>query len=288
MKKYLMLLLLSIFLMGNVKAQEAGISYERLGDIYFNITVDGNFQSNHVTSFHLDDRIAYCIEPGVAINTSIYDVNYDWESFNFSPEVLEYIEKVGYYGYEYPGHGNNYYYIAAQELIWKAIHPSMDVVWTSGINMGGSVIDVSNEKNEIIRLVNEHSILPSFAEKNFSGYIGDEIVLEDENDVLSQYDISSEHDFVLDGNTLSIKLEDDKAYDFTLIRKYYDASPLLVYSRGDSQKLAALRITLDKESVFSIKGEEKPIENEVIEVPDTFAGFNFSYFIGMIFNEIFV
>jgi len=282
-----MILLLSIFLIGNVKAEESRISYERLGDIYFNITVDGNFQSNHVTSFHFGDRIAYCIEPGVAINTSIYDVSYDWESFNFSPDVKEYIEKVGYYGYEYPGHLNSYYYIAAQELIWKAINPSMDVVWTTGINMSGSVIDVSNEKNEILRLVNEHSILPSFAEKNFSGYIGDEVVLEDENNVIGQYDISSIHDFELDGNTIKIKLDDDKSYDFTLTRKYYDASSLLIYSRGDSQKLAALRITLDKESKFSVKGEEKPTENEVIDVPDTLAGFDFSYFIGMIFNEIF-
>lgn len=288
MKKYLMLILLSIFLIGNVRAMETGISYERLDGIYFNITVNGNFQSNHVTSFHLGNRIAYCIEPGVAINTSIYDVNYDWDSFNFSSDVREYIERVGYYGFEYPGHENSYYYIAAQELIWKAIRPDMDVVWTTGTNMSGSVIDVSFEKSEILRLVNDHSILPSFAENDFSGYVGEKIVLEDSNGVLGEYDIISDHEFEVDGNTLKISLDDDESYLFTLVRKYYDDAPLLIYSRGDSQKLAALRISFDKISSFSVKGEYRPIEDEIIEVPDTLASFDIIYFIRMIFSEVFV
>ena len=289
MRKYLMLVLLSIFCFGNARAMEANISYQRLDGIYFNITVNGNFQSNHVTSFHLNDRIAYCIEPGLEINTRVYDVNYDWSSIDFSDEVKEYIEKVGYYGYEYPNHQNSYYYIAAQELIWKAINPDMDVVWTTDVNMGGSVIDVTNEKNEILNLVNGHSILPSFSGLNFSGYAGDELVLEDSNGVLDYYDISSSHEVIRDGNFVRIKLSDEpETFDVVLTRKYYDMAPLLVYSRGNSQKLAALRITLDKSSSFTVQGLEKPIisENEVVDVPDTMAGFDLIYFFRMIIGEI--
>ena len=41
---------------------------------------------------------------------------------------------------------------------------------------------------------------------------------------------------------------------------------LLIYSNGESQKLAALRITTDKDTFLKIQNEEIP---EVIEVPNT-------------------
>ena len=46
----------------NVRADN--ISYKRLDNIYYNLTVNGKFESNHVTMFYLADRLAYCIEPG--------------------------------------------------------------------------------------------------------------------------------------------------------------------------------------------------------------------------------
>lgn len=272
MKKYLYLFLfLSFLFFGSVRAEEANISYRRLDGIYFNLMIDGNFQSNHVTSFYLNDRIAYCIEPGVEINTHVYDVDTDWERFEFSSELRDYIEKVGYYGYEYPGHSTDRYYIAAQELIWKAIRPDMEVAWTTEINKSGQEIDVSFEKNEIENLVSSHSLLPSFALNGYKGYLGDEIVLEDDNGVLEQYDISESeyHNIIKEGNKITIKLNDKKvpSENIVLSRGHYDTAPLLIYSRGDSQKLAALRITGDKETYFTLENEKLP--EEVIEVPDT-------------------
>lgn len=279
MRKFsFVLLVLSLFYcIFPVKALEAQISYQRLDGIYYNITVSGDFQSNHVTSFHLNDRIAYCIEPGVEINTRLYDLG-DWSSISLSDEVKEYIEKVGYYGYEYPGHQNNYYYIAAQELIWNAVRPDASVVWTTGVNMTGDVIDISAYKSEIESLVNSHSLLPSFALEDFSSYVGDEIVLEDTNNVLDHYDISNSlyHDIKKEGNKLKIKLNDEKVDKeiITLSRIYYDDAPLIIYSKGSSQKLGALRITMDKSTYFTISNEEIPKEEEeIVEVPNTGIGF---------------
>lgn len=274
MKKYLFVLVfLSFLVLKPVKAEEATISYHRLDGIFFNLSIDGNFQSNHVTRFYLNDRIAYCIEPGVAIDTQVYDANTDWSNVSFSDEVKEYIEKVGYYGFEYPGHQNDRYYIAAQELIWKTIRPDMEVVWTTGVDNTGEIIDISQEKNEIEDLINSHSLLPSFALDNVKGYLGDEITLIDENGVLDYYEVSDSNNHIItrDGNSLSIKLNDEKvsSEEIVLTRKYYDLAPLLVYSKGDSQKLAALRITMDKSSYFTIENEELPKEEEVVEVPNT-------------------
>lgn len=271
-KLFYAVLFLSLFVfILPVKAEETKITYNKLQGIAYNQKIGNDLKSNIVTFFQVQDRIAYCIEPGVAINEKLYDIHTDWNVTNLSTELKEKIEKIGYYGYEYPGHNNSYYYIAAQELIWKAVRPDIEVTWTTEKNLGGSVIDISKEKDEIMNLVNNHSLIPSFSEKKFVDYTGKEIILTDENNVLDYYDISqsTNHEIIKEGNNLKIKLNENKVLDevITLTRKYYDKAPLLIYSRGDSQKLAALRITMDKQTSFTIGNMEEP--EEVVEVPDT-------------------
>ena len=271
-KLFTFLLFLSICLTSHYNVQaldSAKITYHRLDNIVYNRKIGNNFKTNYVTMFKLNDRIAYCVEPGVEITESYYDIYTDWSKVNFSDELKEYIEKLGYYGYEYPGHQTSRYYIAAQELIWKAVKPETEVVWTTGKNYTGEVIDVSKEKEEILSLVQKHNLKPSFSEKSFKAVVGNKIVLEDENNVLDDYEISSSeyHDVVKEGNTITITLNSEVVPEetLTLTRKHYDDAPL-VYSKANSQTLSALRITTDKETYIKISNEEAP---EVVEVPNT-------------------
>lgn len=272
-KLFTFLLFLSICLTSHYNVQaldSAKITYHRLDNIVYNRKIGNNFKTNYVTMFKLNDRIAYCVEPGVEITESYYDIYTDWSKVNFSDELKEYIEKLGYYGYEYPGHQTSRYYIAAQELIWKAVKPETEVVWTTGKNYTGEVIDVSKEKEEILSLVQKHDLKPSFSEKSFKAVVGNKIVLKDENNVLDDYEISSSeyHDVVKEGNTITITLNSEVVPEETLTftRKHYDDAPLLVYSKANSQTLSALRITTDKETYIKISNEEAP---EVVEVPNT-------------------
>ena len=272
-KLFTFFLFLSICLTSHYNVQaldSAKITYHRLDNIVYNRKIGNNFKTNYVTMFKLNDRIAYCVEPGVEITESYYDIYTDWSKVNFSDELKEYIEKLGYYGYEYPGHQTSRYYIAAQELIWKAVKPETEVVWTTGKNYTGEVIDVSKEKEEILSLVQKHDLKPSFSEKSFKAVVGNKIVLEDENNVLDDYEISSSeyHDVVKEGNTITITLNSEVVPEetLTLTRKHYDDAPLLVYSKANSQTLSALRITTDKETYIKISNEEAP---EVVEVPNT-------------------
>lgn len=268
--KKIVFLLLVVFAFDKVLAQEVDISYRRLDGIYFNLTVNDSFLSNHVTSFYFGDRLAYCIEPGVEINTSIYDTA-DWSVTSFSEELKKYIELVGYYGYEYPGHNNDYYYIAAQELIWRAINPNLEIVWTTAKNMDGSVIDVSSQKEEIESMVNKHLLKPSFLIDKVEGYVGEEIILSDTNNVLHNYEFSSSSNHLIEiiDNKLKIKLNSEKVPDETIVlhQKHYDFLPLIVYENGDSQKLAALRISFEDSFSFVLSNKEYPYEEVV--VPNT-------------------
>jgi hypothetical protein len=278
MKKLFLLFFTVFMLVKPVFAEEAKITYKRLPGIYFNQRINGNLESNNVTMFYLNERIAYCIEPGASINEHYYD-KADWSSVNFSLEVKDYIEKVGYYGFEYPSHQTDRYYIAAQELIWNKTNPDIEVSWSTGKNMTGDIIDVSKEKNEILNLVNKHSLLPSFSTNLIKDKVAKTVVLEDTNDVLSDYDISDSkyHKIVKNGNKLEITLNSSKVDDevLTLTRKHFDDLPLIIYSRGNSQKMAALRITTDKSTFIKISNEE-----EEIEVPNT-GGIQLSGFVGM-------
>lgn len=287
MKKVVFAVMFLFLFMKPAYANEVNISFVRLNGIYYNQVINGVLNSNHVTSFHLGGRIAYCIEPGAEIRNNTYNET-DWSSFSLPEETRDYVEKVGYYGYEYTGHQTDRYYIAAQELIWKVIRPDIEVSWTTGINKSGNVIDVSKEKAEIESLVNSHSLIPSFLSDDISGFLGDEIILNDENNVLDNYDISDSkyHDIIRDGNTLKIKLNKEKVPEevITLTRKHYDTMPLIVYYRNNSQTLAALRISNEKEVSFKINNKEKPIEEEVVEVPDTGIGLNIFGSISMILS----
>lgn len=291
MKKLVFAVMFLFLFMKPAYANEVSISFVRLNGIYYNQVINGVLNSNHVTSFHLGGRIAYCIEPGAEIKTNTYTET-DWSSISLSEEIRDYIEKVGYYGYEYPGHQTDRYYIAAQELIWKAVRPDIEVSWTTGVNKSGSVIDVSAEKKEIESLVMSRSLIPSFAFNDISGFLGDEIILTDENNVLSDYDISDSkyHEIIHEGNTLKIRLNQEKVDDEEIIltRKNYDNMPLVVYYRRGSQSLAALRISNEKELSFKISNKEKPIEEEIVEVPDTGIGFNFFGSISMILSGAFM
>lgn len=283
MKKiFAFLLLLSAFLKPNynVRAEEVRITYNKLKGIAYNQKIDGKFKSNIVTMFQMGNRIAYCVEPGVEITDNYYDIYTDWSKVNFSNDLKELIEKIGYYGYEYPSHHTNYYYIAAQELIWKAVRPDIEVTWTTGENMTGNVINISKEKEEILSLVNKHDLKPSFSETLVKGEVGKVLTLTDDNNVLNSYDVSESkyHKVVKDGNNLIITLNENEVPEESLkfTKKHYDDSPLLVYSKGNSQKLAALRISAEKETYVRIVNEEVP---EVVLVPNT-GYYDVSGFIG--------
>ena len=284
MKKiFTILLFLSICFSStyNVQALDsAKITYHRLDNIVYNRKIGNNFKTNYVTMFKLNDRIAYCVKPGVEITESYYDIYTDWSKVNMSDELKSLLEKLGYYGYDYPGHQTNYYYIAAQELIWRAVRPDIKVNWSTGINSTGDAIDVSKEKEEIMNLVNSHDLKPSFSEQTFKDEVGKTITLKDENHVLDNYDVSESkyHKILKDGDTLTITLNEDEVLEeeIYLTRKYYDDAPLLVYNKGDSQKLAALRITTDKDTFVKIQNEEIP---QIIEVPNT-GYFDFSSIFG--------
>ena len=275
MKKILLLalgIIMGVFLTGHVNAET--ISYKKLDNIYFNLKVNGVSSSNYVTMFYLDGRLAYCIEPGKDINTRTYNSTSDWSKTSISADKQKLLEKIGYFGYEYTSHQTPRYYIATQELIWETIGGA-DVYWTTGPNGSGSVIDVSKEKNEIMSLVNKYDTSVSFAGDTITGEVGSHLVLEDNNGVLNNYNISNSvyHKIDKQDNKLIIDFNiKEQEENILLTRKNNYSDLLLVYTMPGSQSLASLRISSPKTYAFKLKSVITPIEHpkkEIVKVPST-------------------
>ena len=219
-----------------VKEEHHEIYYSRYGKVY---------ASYPFTIFKLNDIYAYCIEPGNHITTTSY-IEGELES-NFSKEKLEKLELIGYYGRDYPGHDNIRYSMATQALVWELTGVDKVTFWTKK-NEEGDEIDVTSEKNEIMRLVNNHKVLPSFGSR-YDTTLNHEIILEDTNNVLSNYEINSIHRTYIEGNKLHIIPLKTGIDNIILKRKDYnkDYKTIIFVGKDDTntQKMARLHYSTD-------------------------------------------
>ena len=249
------LTLLSCFIQSNnVKAETLEMRYVD-NAYYVHVNNDGSeYSSYQLAMFYLDGKLAYCVEPGLAIYSTKYNVG-NWDVTSLSPAQRHRIELIGFYGYEYPSHqGNVKYYMAAQELIWKVVKP-LNATWSTEKRGGGQIISLEEEKNEIERLISNYSTKPSFNGKTIEAVVGDTISLNDDNNALSRFDIysSGNQNANIDGNTLNIKINTTGADQIKLRIKRYDEDVNLVYYNSNSQKLAHTRLSDPVYSILNIK-----------------------------------
>lgn len=202
---------------------------------------NGSYFSSNQKKYVMDGRVVYCVEPGINIMTREYDSTFSLFDSGFSSDVLNSIGLIGYFGYDYPGHSTDNYFLATQELIWETIGNN-EVHFTTGINNTGSLVDIESEKNEIMSLINNYNVKPSFDSDVVAGVYNEEIVLVDTNNVLSDYIVvSSNNNVRIDGNKLIINLNFLGNDKITLIRKKYDDLDGLFYFANDSQDFMFLR-----------------------------------------------
>lgn len=154
---------------------------------------------------YVNGNLAYCIEPYVGIHTDIYNSTSDWSITGYSEDVKRQMELISYYGYQYKGHNTINYYLATQELIWLFNDDGVKFMDTySEDGSLGNQINVENEKNEIMRLVRKHDLLPSFANISYGKNYNEKMSLSDINQVFENYDVSTDLKYDRSGNNFTI------------------------------------------------------------------------------------
>ena len=254
MKKIIigLFLLLSILMVEKVDAQTYQLEREIFYDIfYYRNGGEVPSKQGEFAIFRMNGEIAYCIEPGKHITTNSYTTEEGYLNLPYSDDVIKKLELIGHYGSEYPGHDGVRYSMATQALIWE-LTGSGEVKFYTKKDRGGEEIDVTEEREEILSLVNNHDKLPNIP-NDIYGYYNEEVKFID--DLLKNYYISDfggntgrYGEVYLQGNKLSIysRIIGDSYLEFT--KKRYDDKTTLIFIGNDTdntQKLGRFRFSED-------------------------------------------
>lgn len=188
-------LFIGFLAINNVSANSFKISANRTDYYrhYYDSYLPSGERYGHFSTFDIDGKVAYCIEPNVSTQDELDSY---WKStapdHTLSTDTIRKLSLVAYYGYGYNGHNTLKYRMATQLLIWEisASDPNYSNRQFSFVNFYESdektILDVSNEYNEIKRLMENSMLYPAFNQTTINNArIGEEIAIVDTNGVLS-------------------------------------------------------------------------------------------------------
>lgn len=250
LKKMLLLVALLLIPVFNIKAGtlDSYIDWTLDRSVFAHQYKNGKESITNLAMIKANGKIAYCIEPGVlAEKQGMYNSSYNTADLKITISDLKRLSLIGYYGYGYKGHEAKEYYMATQELIWRMF--GVENAWWTDSKEGGNTFNIEYYKNEILKLVDNYEVSPSFDIKD-NYIVGEEIVLEDKNNVLNEYDIELSNNIVKDDNKIKIKLDENNS--FKLKRKSNGKRPIFYYKDG-KQTIASFEYAYDFSKDYNIK-----------------------------------
>lgn len=264
-------ILLLIVCLFNVHSVDAGTNdsvllKNRMDGIYAIANLNGDVHLYYLDMYTMNGRASYCIDLGKKVTSDIYHSTSDFLISYLSDIQIEYIKSISYFGYQYPGHDDYRFYMAAQELIWEYLSGAL-VEWTNVMDIHGARIDIESFKTEILWLRDRfYSDLYFSGEENLIVDAGDEFILQGNAEILQFYEVTaySNSNVWLDGNSLVVKTNDfyvgDSDVILTTNQAYTYESQLYYYE--DSQRLIS-NGNLDQRTKhiwFRAKGSEVTIQ----------------------------
>lgn len=255
------IIILTLIASNTVRAgtQDSTLVRNQVDGIYAVAPLSDGTHLYNLEMYQVNNRVAYCIEIGKKVTTTIYNSTSNLEEqqklTNLSQNQLNYIKLIAYFGYGYKGHDDYRYYMAAQELIWEYLN-NINIKWTNTLDINGPEINITAYKNRIKEQISQYIEEFSF-DSNIKCKVGETIVLTDTNKSLSYYTITSSGNqtVAISGNNLTINISGtfigkdkitltrENNYGYSSNVYYVDSSQSLI-SVGDIATVAKT-ITLD-------------------------------------------
>ena len=228
------------------------------------------YQRISVMTRKSDGQFVYCIEPGVSVDPNAVYTGQDYNqsvSAKMTMEQWERVELLAYFGYGYDNHTDLKWYTVTQYLIWQTAPNGYDIYFTDKLN-GNKITKYTNEINELNRLVNEHYKVPSFVTDDYEMNIGDTLSLTDTNNVLSNWNVSSDADCNVEVSGNQVTITSDKEQDITLnmSRKGLSSNTSIIYRSQGYQTVGVLKLNtpiIRSTSVKLVNVEYPTITKEV-------------------------
>ena len=296
MKKIIFIFILSFLFIFNVDAKMAGFSFYLHGVSPTYIRSVNGVQS-YTEKLYIIRRSStsyvYSLDPFSYLSTSkfFYEYNYNDEYFNLTDEVLNKINVISYFGYEYENHTETKWYAVTQLLIFRELVD--DSYFVDSMN-GNRINLYEDEIKELNELVNNYYKLPSFSEDSFDYNVNGNYEVIDLNNVLSNYEIENSNiDYVIDDNKLYINTTTIGNYKIDFIRKSPIDREYILYGLEDNKsviypgKIDDIRFSININvssslNVENIQNKENDEDPLIVEVPNT-GVYNYKYKIYPIF-----
>ena len=177
----------------------------------------------------IDNKIYYCIDPATPLEGSSsgsHNLYTDKEEIINKTDLTEAkykkVQLLSYYGYGYKDenidHTNKKWYGITQIMIWRIMRPDLSWTFKSSRNASPNNNLYASEVAELNKLVNDYSVLPSFAGKNITVKSGNSITIEDTNKVFNKYtvtNVSNNVKVTQNGNKLTLYCEYSTPYQVT-------------------------------------------------------------------------
>jgi len=204
------------------------------------------YMSAQYSTYTMNGKVVYCIEPGVDITIHDYNGADGLVNSPYDEATNKKIELIGHYGYNYPGHQTLRYRMAAQSLIWETTGGQIVEFWTEASGWG-DYININAERNEIMRLVNAHYNKPSFNGTSMEVIVGQEYKVTDTNGLMSEYALYKADgiDVRISGNDIYFTPRATGNLSLSVARKHYDNETTIVFKGNDekSQKMGYFRFS---------------------------------------------
>ena len=225
------------------------------GTRYAMIFIENQYGFDYISHLYVGDKTVFCIEPMelfVAGNDYVPD-SAKWDEL--SETQRQAIWEINYYGYSYPGHESENYYVATQIMIWQVVTGN----WYQPYYMDGSTTyDISNEVNEINNLRSTPQGRPSFNNQTIKMGLNTPVTLTDTKGTLSNYSVNSGNgiDASVNGNDLTVSITSEN-YDNTLTfsRNFGARDVNIIYGSGGYQRVIYLASRRDPSPNFKLNFE---------------------------------
>ena len=220
---------------------------------------------SYITLLYLDDQPVFCIEPEVQfkIVDEYTPVDVDFTSYyGLSVQERFKLWQIVKYGYCYPGHQSNDWYVATQLYIWNTLKKTEYITWT----VDGKELNTDYYRNfmkEIDRLIEENKVKmrPSFAGQTVKARLNEEFSLTDSNHVIKNYQLKDTNGIkaVIEGDTLKMTVTSrdfDPSLSFTHAYEAEDA--LIAYGNESASSRGQM--------VIDIASSYDPVEDFKIQI----------------------
>ena len=247
----LFITIISIVINNNVYAETDKI---KLGD-----AVEGPYYIVHKEGTHVlqdkmhwilrqsDNAYVYCVQPFVHINkNATYDMTVEdlARVAQMTSDDWSMIEKVAYYGYGYKDgsidHTATKWYPATVMLIWNLSNHNVENYFTRTIGGAKDSTILKSEMEEIMNLVNNHTVVPNFQNIPEKMMINTSATITDSNGVLNKFEIKNINGGTItkNNNELIISPNNVNGMSFDLVKgsTFYD-EPVRLYYATDSQNV---------------------------------------------------